>query len=87
MKKIVIMVVILSVLLVGAVGYIGFNFYSNARYSQQVGIYNQGMAAGAGNTISQIVELASTCEVVPIPVSENQSIEMIAVACLQQPAA
>jgi hypothetical protein len=87
MKKIVIMVVILSVLLLGAIGYIGFNFYSNAKYSQQVGIYNQGMSAGASNTIKQITDLAVTCEVVPIPVSENQSIEMIAVACLQQPAA
>ena len=82
MKKIVIVVFVLSALLLGAVGYIGYNFYANAKYTQQVGIYNQGYSVGAGETVSQIVELAAKCQVVPIPVGENQTVNLVAVGCL-----
>ena len=82
MKKIVIVVFVLSALLIGAVGYIGYNIYVNARYTQQVGIYNQGYNVGAGETISQIVQVADACQVVPLRVNENRTINLVAAKCL-----
>jgi len=88
MKKISIVVIVLSILLVVAVGFIGYNLYSNARYTQQVGIYNQGTSDGANQVLSQIVETVSTCpQTYPISFGEDQSVTLIAVECLQQPAA
>ena len=88
MKKISIVVIVLSVLLVVAVGFIGYNLYSSAKYTQQLGIYNQGASDGANQILSNIVEKVGTCqESYPVAIGEDQTINLVALECLQQPAA
>lgn len=85
MKKIVIIVLVLSVLLLGAVGYIGYDFYSDAKLQEQMQVYQSGAQDGYEQAVSQIVQMASSCQQVPLRIN-NQTINLVAVECLQQQA-
>ena len=82
MNKQTIVIVILSVLLVLAAGYIGVNKYQQNKQQKQLSIYQQGMQAGYEQAITQLVQQAVTCQQVPVNV-QNQTINLIAVECLQ----
>ena len=81
MKKIVITVIVLSVLLLGAVGYIGYGFYSDAKLQEQMQVYQSGAQVGYEQAISQLVQAAITCQQVPVTYN-NQTINLVAVGCL-----
>jgi hypothetical protein len=75
-------VIVLVVLLLVAVGYIGFEkltAYDDARTNEQV---SQGAQIGATQAILAIAQQAAQCNQVPLIVG-NQTINIIAVDCLQ----
>ncbi len=82
MNKQIIAIVVLSALLISAIGYIGVNKYQQNRQQEQLSIYQQGMQAGYEQAIIQLVQQALTCQQVPINI-QNQTINLIAVECLQ----
>ena len=79
-KKVAISMVIMIVLLVLAVGYIGYDKYFDWKIEQEDGIYKQGFQAGYENTVSQLIQQASSCNPVPLFMG-NQTINLIAVEC------
>lgn len=83
MKKIIITIVVLSVLLLGTIGYIGYDFYSDAKVQEQMEIYQAGAQIGYEQAISQIIQIASSCQQVPLRMN-NQTINIVSVECLQQ---
>lgn len=83
MKRQIIIMIVLGVLLVGTFGYIGFGKYNGAKQEKQLEIFQQGAQYGYEQAVIQTVQLAVTCEQVPLRI-ENQTINMIAVECLRQ---
>jgi len=82
MNKQIIAIVVLSALLISAIGYIGVNKYQQNKQQEQLSIYQQGMQAGYEQAVIQLVQQALTCQQVPINI-QNQTINLIAVECLQ----
>lgn len=83
MNRLNIVVVVLSALLLLAVGYIGYNFYSDAKLQEQMEIYQTGAQVGYEQAVSQMFQLGMSCQQIPLTV-ENQTMNLIAVECLQQ---
>ena len=81
MNKLNVSVVVLSVLLIVAVGYIGYNFYSDAQLQKQMVIYQSGAQVGYEQAVSQIFQQAGSCQQVPLTMN-NQTINIIAIECL-----
>lgn len=75
--------IIVSVLLVFAVGYIAVEKYSESQIQKQMTVYQQGAQEGYQQAVTQLFQRALTCQQVPITL-QNQTINMIAVECLQQ---
>jgi hypothetical protein len=71
--------IVLGLLLFLAVGYIIFTEYSAWNYTKQLKIYQEGYR----NAIFQIAQQAISCQEIPLNI-ENQTINIIAVECLQQ---
>ena len=82
-KTLVTIVIVLALLLVVAVGYIVFDKYKAKVVQQQVGIYQQGIQQGQQQALNAVYQQALTCKPTPI-VMNNQTINIIAVECLQQ---
>lgn len=82
MDKNKLVIVGLVILLVGAFGYIGVGSYQDAKLVEQQGIFEQGAQYGYESAVYSLVEQAVTCEVVPVTI-ENQTINMVAVECLE----
>lgn len=76
-------VVVLAVLLVGALIYIGVDKYFDWKVNKDNTIYQQGIEFGYQQTVIQLAKSAATCQQVPLVVG-NQTINIIAVDCLQQ---
>ena len=74
--------VVLVLLVIGAFGYIGYDKYLEMDQEKQISIFNQ----GTEYAVFQIAQSAATCQQVPLTVG-NQTINLIAVECLQQAAA
>ncbi len=72
-----IVAIILGVLLIVALGYIGYGFYTTARYNEQVQVYQ----AGYEYAISQIMQQTGSCQSVPL-MSGNQTLTIVAIECL-----
>jgi len=85
-KKIAVSMVVLIVLLVLAVGYIGYDKYSDWKQAQEFDIYQEGANLGYEQAVSQLFQGAIQCQQVPVTY-QNQTINIIAVECLQQQAA
>ena len=83
MKKAAIITIILVVLLIFTVGYIIIDKYQEKKQEEQVGIFQQGAQYGYEQAILQVMQQAVTCQQVPLTI-ENQTINIIAVGCLQQ---
>ena len=85
-------IIILAVLLVIAGGYIGMIKYNDVKQEKDLGIYQQGAQYGYEQAVVQIAQMAVSCEQVPLnvgpsrddPARPNQTINMIAVDCLQK---
>ena len=74
-----IQLIVLVILVIGAFGYIGYDKFTDINEAKQVSIFNQ----GAEYAIVQIAQNVATCQQVPLIVG-NQTINLIAVECLQQ---
>ena len=83
MQKQKIIIIVLGALLVLTAGYIGLGKYNNWKQEGQIEVFQQGAQYGYEQAVIQITQQAVTCEQVPLRV-ENQTINMIAVECLQQ---
>lgn len=79
-----ILVWILGGLLVLAFGYIGVDKYSDMRSEELSVYYEAGANVGYQQAVLDIASRAVTCNAVPLNVGENQTLEIIATACLQQ---
>jgi len=75
--------IILAISLVLALGYIGIGKYSAYKQEKELGVFQQGAQYGYEQAVVQIAGMAVSCEQVPLQI-ENQTINMIAVECLQQ---
>ena len=82
MKKITIVVIILSVLLVLALGYICYNQYSIWKQQRDFSNFQAGAQFGYEQAITQLFQQAQSCQQVPI-FYNNQTINIIATECLQ----
>jgi flagellar basal body-associated protein FliL len=85
MKKIDknVIIIALAVLLVIAILYIGISSYSSYKEQRNIVIFEQGAQAGYTQAITQLVNMVMTCQQVPLSAGNN-SINVIAVECLQQ---
>ena len=84
MSKQTITVIVLLVLLLAALGFIGYNYYANSKAAEQQAIFTQGAQYGYQQTILSILQQATTCQTVPLfygNSTQNQTINMIAVEC------
>jgi len=80
-KKLLIVVIILSVLLVSAAGYIIFGKYKESVLQKESEAYNTGIYDGYEQAVIDLHGMLSKCQQVPITV-QNQTINLIAVECL-----
>ena len=78
-----IVMIVLILLLVLAGGYIAFSKYTAWNQENQIGTFQQGAQYGYQQAILQIANQVATCQQVPLTIS-NQTINIIAVECLQQ---
>ncbi|MBT6689745.1 hypothetical protein HN903_00255 [archaeon] len=85
MNKLVVAVYVLSLLLVGTLGFVGYSYYSSVQFDKQVTAYQEGGQAGYEEALAQVFQQAQSCQQVPLTI-ENNTINMIAVECLQQQA-
>ena len=83
MQKQTIAMAVMVILLVIAVSYIAVGKYQEGKVAEQMEIYRQGAQVGYEQAITQLVQQAATCQAVPINF-QNQTINMVAVECLQQ---
>lgn len=83
MKKILIITIILAILLILTVSYIVINEYRESKEQEQIDIFQQGAQYGYEFSITQIIQQAVTCQQVPL-ILGNQTVNIIAVDCLQQ---
>lgn len=83
MNKQMTAILVLAALLFLAVGYIGIGKYLQNKQQEQLATFQQGAQYGYTQAVTQLVQQAVTCQQVPISF-QNQTINMIAVECLQQ---
>lgn len=76
-------ILILTILLILAVGYILISLYAGWKQQRDLQLMQSGAQYGYEQAIVQLAQQASTCQQVPLKV-ENQTINIIAVDCLQQ---
>ncbi len=75
--------VVLTVLLIIAAGYIVLGEYQRVMSQEQLTAYQLGVQAGYEQAVIQLIQQVSTCQQVPVTLN-NQTVNVIAVACLQQ---
>ncbi len=82
-KKLVIFSIAVVILLVLAVGYIGFGVYSQAKIQKEVSVFQQGVQYGYAQAFINIVEtiIAEPCGALPLT-ANNKTVEIINVECL-----
>ena len=83
MKKNGVIILVLSIALLVAIGYIGLSVYQNVKAQKEQNLYIQGAQEGFKTAIGQIIQTAATCQQVPLTF-ENTTVNMIAVECIQQ---
>jgi len=75
-------IAVLVILLALSISYIGIGIYNKVKQEEQLEVFQQGAQYGYEQAVIQIAGMAMSCEQVPLKV-ENQTINMIAVDCLQ----
>lgn len=76
-------IAVLVVLLVVTSGYIVISKYNEKKQQEQLSVFQQGAQYGYEQAIIQVAQQAVTCQQVPLRI-QNQTIEIIAVECLQK---
>lgn len=82
MRKTSIVVTAMAVLLAVALSYIAYDAYAEIQLAEKISVYQQGLQAGYEQAVAQLFQQASSCQPVPV-FFNNQTINMIAVECLQ----
>ena len=82
MKKEGIVILVLFFLLVGTVGFIIIDKYIEIRERNRFEVYQQGAQFGYEQAVAQLFQQAITCQQIPV-IYQNQTVNMIAVECLQ----
>lgn len=77
-------IIVLAVLLAISVGYTGVNAWQQMRDQELTSILQQGVQVGYQQAVQQLIQQALTCQPVPVQF-QNQTINVIAVECLEQP--
>ena len=77
------LIISLAVLLLAACGYIAVKEYNNYMNEREMEVFQQGAQYGYEQAIIQVAGKAAGCEQVPL-IIQNQSINIVAVECLQQ---
>ena len=85
MKKAGVEILVLSVLLLVAVGYIGLSVYQNVKAQRDQNLFIQGAQEGFKTAVGQIIQNVAKCQQVPLTF-ENTTVNIVAVDCLRQPA-
>ena len=78
---------LLGIVLVLALGYIGYDKYSDYRYDEAEGFYQEGAYFGYNSAVIQIVEQVNTCKSIPINYKDtdgNHTINVFKIECLSQ---
>jgi len=76
---------ILGIVLVLALGYIGYEKYSEYRYDKDEEIYQKGAYLGYNQAVLQVVEQVNTCKSAPINYRDkngNHTINILKLECL-----
>ena len=81
-RSVRVLVLVLTVLLILAIGYISYGFFTNWKQATQLGTFQQGAQYGYQQAIVQVAQQASTCQQIPLIIG-NQTVNIIAVECLQ----
>ena len=83
-KKINLVVLVLSILLFLAIGYISYDKYIEIQLQKQISVYQQGAQYGYEQAFINIVEtiIAEPCGSLPLT-ANNKTVEIINVECLQ----
>lgn len=84
MNKTTIVIIVMAVLLVVAIGYVGYDVYSEAQMVKQAEIYQIGASYGYEQAVTTMFQQAGSCQQVPLTIN-NQTINIVAVECLQNP--
>ncbi|MCK4553038.1 hypothetical protein KAT80_02450 [Candidatus Pacearchaeota archaeon] len=82
-KKLVIFSIVIVILLVLAVGYIGYGIYAQAKVQKELSVFQQGAQYGYEQAFINIVEtiIAEPCGSLPLT-ANNKTVEIINVDCL-----
>ena len=83
MKKNGVIILVLSICLVVAVGFIAYSTYQNIKIQRDQNLFIQGANQGFETAIGQVFQAVSTCQQTPLTFN-NQTINLIAVECIQQ---
>ena len=71
------------IILLGSLTYIGYDKYKE----KQIEVYQQGLNDGRDLTISNLIEVAITCQQIPLTFQNNnqtQKVNLIALECIQE---
>ena len=79
----VVIIVVLALVIAGMFVNSWYTRRMAKEQQEQIGIFQQGAQYGYEQAIIQVIQQAVTCQQVPLIVG-NQTINMIAVECLQQ---
>lgn len=85
-KSATITIIVLVVLLVVAGAFIGYQQYTQTKQERQTVLLQQGAQIGYQQAVVQLYQEAIKCNQVPVTI-QNQTINVIAVECLQAAAA
>jgi len=75
--------ILLIVLLALTIGYIILDKYNEKKQEEQLNIFQQGVQAGYEQAVVQLINELVSCQPIPL-FANNQTINVIAVECLQQ---
>ncbi|MCK4997862.1 hypothetical protein KAS08_06195 [Candidatus Pacearchaeota archaeon] len=82
MNKTTVTIIVMAVLLVGALGYVGFDIYSESQMAKMTEVYQEGASYGYELAVDEVFRLAGSCQKVPLTM-RNQTIEIVDISCLQ----
>jgi uncharacterized membrane protein (DUF485 family) len=83
MQKQKLALIVVSIALAMSIVYIAVDAYQAMMLQEQFNAYQQGVQVGYEQAVLALVQQVSTCQQVPVTYG-NQTINVIAVACLQQ---
>jgi len=83
-KNLKIFAMVVFVLLICAIGYIGYGVYAQAKVQKEISVFQQGAQYGYEQGIIQIGQTAGqpSCQPVALNIGENKTVNVIGVECL-----